>query len=89
MLFGLFHCKDINKGVKEWRETHGAVLLDVRTKAEYADSHIEGSINVPLDELGTIGRAVPDKETPIFVHCLSGARSSRAAAYLKRNGRCV
>ena len=80
MLFGLLHRRDINQGVKEWRETHGAVLLDVRTKVEYADGHIEGSVNIPLDELETIGRVVPDKGTPIFVHCLSGARSASAAA---------
>lgn len=86
MLFGLLHRRDINQGVKEWRETHGAVLLDVRTKVEYADGHIEGSVNIPLDELETIGRVVPDKGTPIFVHCLSGARSASAAAYLEKEG---
>ena len=86
MLFNLFTRIDINQGVEEWKGTKGAVLLDVRTKEEYAGSHIEGSINIPLDRLDTIDRSIPDKATPIFVHCLSGGRSASAAAYLKRNG---
>ena len=86
MLFGRFTRRDINQGVEEWKNTQGAVLLDVRTKEEYADYHISGSVNLPLDELETIRSVVPSQETPIFVHCLSGGRSASAAAYLKRNG---
>lgn len=86
MLFGLFTGRDINKGVEEWKNTKGAVLLDVRTKEEYAGRHIGGSVNIPLDRLDTVGRIIPDKKTPVFVHCLSGGRSASAEAYLKRNG---
>ena len=86
MLFSLFTRRDINKGVEEWKNTENAVLLDVRTEGEYADRHIGGSVNIPLDRLDTIGGRVPNKATPIFVHCLSGGRSASAAAYLKRNG---
>lgn len=86
MFFGLFTGRDINQGVKEWKNTKGAVLLDVRTKEEYADYHIEGSMNIPLDRLDTVDGRVPDKATPLFVHCLSGGRSASAAAYLKKNG---
>ena len=86
MFFGLYTGRDINQGVKEWKNTKGAVLLDVRTKEEYADYHIEGSMNIPLDRLDTVDGRVPDKATPLFVHCLSGGRSASAAAYLKKNG---
>ncbi|HIZ19812.1 MAG TPA: rhodanese-like domain-containing protein [Firmicutes bacterium] len=86
MFLGRFTRKDINQGVEEWKNTKGAVLLDVRTKEEYAASHIKGSVNVPLDELETIGRVVPDKGTPLFVYCLSGGRSASAEAYLKKSG---
>lgn len=86
MLFGLFTGRDINKGVEEWKNTKGAILLDVRTKEEYADYHISGSVNIPLDRLDTISGNIPDKATPIFVHCLSGGRSASATAYLKGNG---
>ena len=86
MFFGLFTGRDINKGVEEWKNTKDAVLLDVRTKEEYDDYHISGSVNIPLDRLDTVDGRIPDKATPIFVHCLSGGRSASAAAYLKRNG---
>ena len=86
MLCSLFTRRDINKGVEEWKNTENAVLLDVRTEGEYADRHIGGSVNIPLDRLDTVGERIPDKSTPIFVHCLSGARSASAAANLKRSG---
>ena len=44
-LLNMFKRTDINAGVDEFRNTQGAVLLDVRTKEEYNDGHIEGSIN--------------------------------------------
>ena len=43
-------------------------------------------MNIPLDRLDTVDGRVPDKATPLFVHCLSGGRSASAAAYLKKNG---
>ncbi|MDY5055898.1 MAG: rhodanese-like domain-containing protein, partial [Bullifex sp.] len=39
---------DINEGVKEYRETNGAVLIDVRTPEEYREGHIPESMNIPL-----------------------------------------
>ena len=42
---------DINEGVKQFRVNNNAVLLDVRSKEEYAAGHIPGSINIPLDRL--------------------------------------
>lgn len=85
-LFSLFRTPDINAGVAEFRNTKGAVLLDVRTKEEYREGHIEGSVNIPLDKLSGIGRTVTEKDTPLYVHCLSGSRSGQAVAYLKRMG---
>lgn len=85
-MFGLFTKKDINKGVEKWKDTPGAVLLDVRTKEEYAEYHIKGSLNIPLDSLEHTEQQIPDKSTTVFVHCLSGARSARATAYLRAKG---
>ena len=78
--------KDINEGIKRFRESKDAVLLDVRTREEYASGHIEGSYNLPLDEIDRVGSVVKDKNAPLYVHCLSGGRSARAAAYLKGKG---
>lgn len=86
MLLNLWNRRDINQGVQQWKSTKGAVLLDVRTKEEYREFHIPGSLNLPLDRLHTISGSIPEQTTPIFVCCLSGGRSARAAAYLKQSG---
>ena len=77
---------DINQGVKAYSTTHGAVLLDVRTPDEYRQGHIPGSKNVPLQSISKVAGMIDNKSTPIFVPCLSGARSRQAAAILKQMG---
>lgn len=86
MLFNLFGGKDINKGLEAYKAEDNAVLLDVRTKEEYSQFHIKGSVNIPLQNLERVGELIEDKSTPIFVHCQSGARSARAAHMLKNSG---
>ena len=86
-LFNFFrNTADINTGVAEYETTDGAVLLDVRTAEEYRDGHIDGSVNLPLDRISSIEDAVQDKNTPLYVHCLSGGRSGQAVSYLKQIG---
>ncbi len=77
---------DINEGVRRFRETAGAILLDVRTRGEYEERAIPQSINHPLDELASLPSVVEKADTPLFVYCRSGARSARAAAYLRGIG---
>ena len=77
---------DIHQGVEEYNATPGAVLLDVRTPQEYAQGHIPGSKNIPLQTLHDAKAAVKDKGTPLYVYCQSGARSSQAASLLKQMG---
>ena len=85
-LFNLAGGADINAGVKEFESTEDAVLLDVRTVDEYAEGHIPGSINIPLDTVASVLERIPDKDTPLFVHCLSVGRSGKAVAFLKKLG---
>ena len=85
-IFNIFSHKDINEGVRNFRESKNAILLDVRTREEYASGHIEGSRNLPLDEIDRVDSIIKDKNVPLYVHCLSGGRSARAAAYLKGKG---
>lgn len=77
---------EINRGIEEFKKTPNAVLFDVRRPEEYAQGRIAGSKNVPVQMAAKILEQVPDKETPIFLYCLSGARSRRAAAFLQREG---
>jgi len=63
----------------------GALLIDVRTRGEYAGGHIKNSKNIPLDEFG---KALPkmNKEQNVIVVCASGMRSGSAVSMMKRNG---
>ena len=76
-----------DEGAKIFKETPGAVLLDVRSAGEYCSGHIPGSLNLPLDEIDRACDVVPDKNTPIFFCCLSGGRASSAERNLKRQDR--
>ena len=77
---------DINKGIMEYRDTNGAVLLDVRTPQEYREGHIPGSKNVPLQQLDKISSVADNKNIPLFVYCYSGGRSRQAASMLQQMG---
>lgn len=82
----LFQRPDINKGVEEYRAAERAVLLDVRERDEYEGGHIPGSRNLPLSDIAKAASVIADKTTAVFVYCLSGGRSSAAAAALRRMG---
>ena len=82
----LFKRPDINKGVEDWLGTEDAVLLDVRTVDEYRQGHIDGSLNIPLQNIHAVKNNIPDLDKPIYVHCLSGARSAQATSALKSMG---
>ena len=85
-LFDLFRQSDINQGVKVFRITPGATLLDVRSEQEYREGHIPGSKNVPLQQLDKVEDVAENKDSALFVYCYSGARSGQAAAQLRRMG---
>ena len=77
---------DINRGIQEFMNMEGAVLLDVCTPQEYGEGHIPESINVPLQALDKVRSVVENKDTKLFVYCYSGARSRQAAAALGQMG---
>ena len=84
--FDLFKQPDVNRGVKEFQRTSGAVLLDVRTPEEYRSGHIPGSKNIPLQTIDRVGAVAENKDTALYVYCQSGARSRQAAGMLKQMG---
>lgn len=60
-------------------------LLDVRQPEEFAESRIEGSVLIPLNELpARVGELDPSRE--LIVICRSGARSARACQLLEERG---
>ena len=74
---------NINDAVEECRDTKNAVLIDVREAEEFRAGHIPGALNVPLSEIDAIN--IP-KDVPVFIYCLRGSRSKKAAGILKKLG---
>ncbi len=64
---------------------NGAILVDVRSAGEFAHANAPGTINIPLQELGSRLGELP-KSSPIVVACASGSRSGMARMMLKRKG---
>ena len=63
----------------------GAVIVDVRSPAEYFSGHVKGSINIPLEDLAGKASAL-DKSKMVLLCCASGSRSGVAVTVLKRQG---
>jgi rhodanese-related sulfurtransferase len=64
----------------------GATVLDVRTPAEYADGHVQGAVNIPVQELGQRMAELGEKSRPVVLYCRSGMRSATAAGMLRVAG---
>lgn len=89
-----FMAEDLDHGlVQQWRAEDepalprdGSVqLVDVRTQAEYAAGHIDGFINLPVDQLREHLEQL-DKTKPVYLVCQSGLRSYIASRILKGSG---
>jgi phage shock protein E len=67
--------------------TANTVIIDVRTPAEFAEGHVEGSINLDL-ESGQFEAELPnlDPAQPYIVYCRSGRRSGVAVEIMKASG---
>ncbi|MCT8335208.1 rhodanese-like domain-containing protein [Leptospira sp. 85282-16] len=71
--------------VMQWIK-EGAIVIDVRTKSEYAEGHFAGAKNIPVDVLPANLDLLKDKHAKIVVYCRSGARSERAKQILQTSG---
>lgn len=71
---------------RDWLK-QGAKVIDVRSEGEFRGGHLPGAISIPLDRLSDeIGRLAPDKDQPLLLHCLSGARSGMGKSTLQKLG---
>lgn len=76
-----FHFEEL----EQIKKNHAVILLDTRTPFEYVRGHLEGFINIPIDELRQrLGELSPHKT--IYVMCQSGMRSYLACRILSQNG---
>ncbi len=63
-----------------------ATIVDVRTREEFMGGHVNGSINIPLQELIARESELMSLQEPIIFCCASGGRSGQATAYYKAKG---
>ena len=76
-----FHMEDIEKISQDER----VIRLDVRTKMEYAGGHVDGFVNIPVDELRDHLDEI-SQSRPVYVMCQSGLRSYIACRILSGYG---
>lgn len=63
------------------------IIIDVRSRREFSEEHIDSAINIPLPELKkNISKYVDSKNKKILVYCQRGSRSKRAAQILNDLG---
>ena len=74
-------------GAEAERRLPHSLVLDVREPEEFEQGAIPGALHIPRGHLeGQVEGKIPDKTTPIIVHCASGFRSSFAAKTLQDLG---
>ncbi len=73
--------------INQYKNTPGAVMIDVRTPAEFNAGHIASAINIDYYDSDSFTREIKklDKSKTYFVYCRSGNRSSKAILIMKDN----
>jgi phage shock protein E len=66
---------------------NGALLVDVRSKEEFDEGHLEGAIHIEWTETDKLMAAIgEDKQRPVVFYCRTGNRADKSIAELKKNG---
>lgn len=75
---------EFDEGIKK----QNPQILDVRTSKEFAEGHIQNAINIDWENSAKFKRksAKLDKSKPVYIYCLAGVRSKKAAQWLASNG---
>ncbi len=63
----------------------GRLIVDVRNPEEYANGHVPGAVNIPLDAVAQRCTEL-DPEQPVYLVCGGGSRSMEAAGALDQGG---
>ena len=80
-----FSIKNLNKKM-DVKSINNLFVVDVRTPGEFSMGHVNGSINIPLDELADRMDELKNIPGKIILCCASGNRSGQAHRYLLQNG---
>ena len=82
---GEYHQMDVEELKNMIKNKQDITILDVRTKREFGMGHIEGALNIPVDELRDNLDKL-DRNSKIVVHCRTSYRSYLAYLILKNSG---
>ena len=82
--FALAACAPTSEPIKVGSET---IVIDVRTPAEYSEGHLDGAVNIDVQDanFGTILSQLPT-DGEYVVYCRSGNRSAQAVEIMKAAG---
>jgi rhodanese-related sulfurtransferase len=72
--------------LKEIVNNPETTIVDVRMPFEYDEEHVEGAINIPLQEIPQRVEEFKSMKQPIVVYCRSGNRSAQAQMFLRQHG---
>lgn len=64
----------------------GAIIIDVRTPAEFQGGHVKGSKNIPLQQIQAKEKEIMKLNKPVVFCCASGGRSGQATSFFKSKG---
>jgi len=83
-----FFKKLLGKPAINYKElvTNGAIIIDVRSMAEFKSGHIAGSKNFPVDNIRSKINELKKMGKPVITVCRSGARSGMAKSILRSAG---
>ncbi|MGB0837877.1 MAG: rhodanese-like domain-containing protein [Flavobacteriaceae bacterium] len=84
-LFDMFSSGPSQEDIQAYLDK-GAVVIDVRSQAEYAGGHVKGSKNIVLDTIPNNVDKIKKMNAPIITVCRSGARSGSAQSFLAKQG---
>lgn len=77
--------EDLYCAIKDNQIDH-FTLLDVRTAEEYASGHIEGSLNIPHDQITADDISTLRNHQQLVVYCRMGGRATFAGQLLESEG---
>ncbi len=87
VLFGFKAKAELSEAEAREYLKRGALVVDVRTVAEFQTKSLTNVINIPLDEVKTkFPTAVTNKSDVVLLHCRSGRRSGIAVGQLRTLG---
>ena len=69
--------------VTEFDQNQSATVWDVRDANAYAEGHLAGAVNMPLDQISAAVLAAVPADQPIYVLCGGGTKAGRAAALIE------